>query len=53
MPPAEVEPTISADKRPQTRALDRAATLIGTHIGVVKLNESAGIRILISNHGQY
>jgi len=28
-PPAEFEPTISAGKRPQTYALDRAATGIG------------------------
>ena len=30
MPPVEFEPTISADERPQTYALDRAAT--GTDI---------------------
>ena len=29
MPPVGLEPTISADERPQTYALDRAATGIG------------------------
>jgi hypothetical protein len=29
MPPVEFEPTISASERPQTHALDRAATGIG------------------------
>ena len=29
MPPVEFEPTISADERPQTYALDRAATGTG------------------------
>jgi len=29
MPPTEFEPTIQAGKRPQTYALDRAATGIG------------------------
>ena len=29
MPPAGFEPTISADERPQTHALDRAATGTG------------------------
>jgi hypothetical protein len=32
MPPAGFEPTIPASKRPQTHALDRAATGIGTDI---------------------
>ena len=31
MPPAGFEPTISADERPQTYALDRAATGNGIH----------------------
>jgi len=30
MPPVEFEPTISADERPQTYALDRAATGTGS-----------------------
>ena len=30
MPPVELEPTISAGERPQTYALDRAATGTGT-----------------------
>jgi hypothetical protein len=30
MPPAEFEPTISVSERPQTHALDRTATGIGT-----------------------
>ena len=30
MPPVVFEPTISADERPQTYALDRAATGTGT-----------------------
>ena len=29
MPPVGFEPTVSADERPQTRALDRAATGTG------------------------
>jgi hypothetical protein len=32
MPPAGFEPTIPASRRPQTHALDRAATGIGTHL---------------------
>jgi len=32
MPPAEFEPTISAGERPQTYALDRAATTTGVYI---------------------
>jgi len=31
MPPAGFEPAIPASKRPQTHALDRAATGIGTY----------------------
>ena len=31
MPPVGLEPTISAGERPQTHALDRAATGIGTY----------------------
>ena len=31
MPPMEFEPTIAAGERPQTNALDRAATGIGTY----------------------
>ena len=31
MPPVGFEPTISAGERPQTYALDRAATGIGTY----------------------
>ena len=30
MPPAELEPTISAGERPQTHTVDRAATGFGT-----------------------
>jgi hypothetical protein len=33
MPPVEFEPTIPASERPQTHALDRAATGIGVSIG--------------------
>ena len=37
MPPVEFEPTISAGERPQTYALDRAAT--GTdYIGIYRVN---------------
>jgi hypothetical protein len=38
MPPVEFEPTISADERPQTYALDRAATVTGLrlYIGIHK-----------------
>jgi len=32
MPPVEFEPTISAGERPQTHALDRAATGIGLNV---------------------
>jgi len=32
MPPAGLEPTISAGERPQTYALDREATGIGSHV---------------------
>ena len=32
MPPVGFEPTVSAGERPQTYALDRAATMIGCHI---------------------
>jgi len=32
MPPAVFEPTISAGDRPQTYALDRAATGTGVHV---------------------
>jgi hypothetical protein len=31
MPPAGLEPAIPASERPQTHALDRAATGMGTH----------------------
>ena len=31
MPPAGFEPTVSADERPQTYALDRKATGTGTY----------------------
>ena len=34
MPPARFEPTISAGERPQTYALDRAATGTGKHLDV-------------------
>ena len=37
MPPVWFEPTISASERPQTYALDRAATGIGIYIAVVVL----------------
>jgi len=32
MPPAGFEPTISANERPQTKALDRSATGIGIYL---------------------
>jgi hypothetical protein len=32
MPPAGFEAAVSADERPQTHALDRAATGIGSHV---------------------
>ena len=42
MPPVGFEPTISAGQRPQTHALDRAATGTGwnTNIASVKLAEN-------------
>ena len=42
MPPAGFEPTISAGERPQTYALDRAATGTGNksdHTGMKYVNE--------------
>ena len=59
MPPVEFEPTISADERPQTYALDRAATgtgktmgLIGVKIlkgwGTVSLQEEMFIKTVVS-----
>ena len=38
MPPVRFEPTISAGERPQTYALDRAATGIGTYGHIYRLN---------------
>ena len=38
MPPVGFEPTISADERPQTYALDRAATGIGLKCHLVTAN---------------
>ena len=35
MPPVGFEPTISAGERPQTYALDRAATATGTKYSIV------------------
>jgi hypothetical protein len=43
MPPAALEPTIPASARPQTYALDRAATGIG-YVLVVKSNKSEKLR---------
>ena len=37
MPPVGFEPTISAGERPQTYALDRAATGIGVSVPVLTL----------------
>ena len=37
MPPVGFEPTISAGERPQTYALDRAATGTTVHITAVKI----------------
>ena len=39
MPPVGFEPTISAGKRPQTYALDRAATGTGFYILLHNLND--------------
>ena len=36
MPPVGFEPTISTGERPQTHALDRAATVTGTALSSVK-----------------
>ena len=38
MPPVGLEPTISAGERPQTYALDRAATGTGNELLTVVLN---------------
>jgi len=40
MPPVEFEPTISAGERPQTYALDRAATGTGEMAGSTQRNSS-------------
>jgi hypothetical protein len=37
MPPAGLEPTIPASKRPQTHTLDRAATGIGSYKRLVRV----------------
>jgi len=37
MPPAEFELKISADERPQTYALNRAATVTGCLVGYLKI----------------
>ena len=37
MPPAGFEPTILAGERPQTHALDRAATWTGVNIDIIML----------------
>jgi hypothetical protein len=42
MPPAGFEPTVPASERPQTHALDRVATAIGS--------ESHGLRELVDCH---
>jgi hypothetical protein len=39
MPPAGFEPTISAGERPQTYALDRAASGIGFRISFLDMGE--------------
>ena len=49
MPPVGFEPTISAGERPQTYALDRAATETGVEITISKPNKSQSV-ISISNH---
>jgi hypothetical protein len=38
MPPVGFEPTILVSERPQTNGLDRAATEIGTSVGLCQLN---------------
>jgi hypothetical protein len=40
MPPAEFEPAIPASSRPQTHALDRAATGIGIRVTVKQANRA-------------
>ena len=47
MPPAGFEPTISAGERPQTYALDRAATGTGIIIIINGSNSSSSSSILV------
>ena len=46
MPAVRFDPTISADERPQTYTLDRAATGTGTYI-LVKLEYYIRTKILV------
>ena len=48
MPPVGFEPTISADERQQTYALDRAAT--GTGVGFLYLIKTRLIEITCETH---
>ena len=52
MPPVGFEPTISAGERPQTYALDRAATGIGPY-NIRRLKFGVGIIFLILAHPVY
>ena len=49
MPPAGFEPTILAGKRPQTYALDRAATGTDTHTHTLSLSLSLSLSLLGPN----
>ena len=46
MPPVGFEPTISAGERPQTYALDRAATGTGTYYMLVVQNAPTDRRVV-------
>jgi hypothetical protein len=47
MPPAEFEPAIPASERPQTHALDRAATGIGALQVATKLRDLHTRKVLL------
>jgi hypothetical protein len=51
MPPAGFEAAIPASERPQTHALDRAATRIGTVDGYANMNNSCGRKRIYPSTG--
>ena len=49
MPPVGFEPTISAGERPQTYALDRAATGTGDVVIIRNINAFCGQNVRVMN----